>query len=365
MNKLKYYLSSPSDWSEAVKKMWDIKRTSMFLNAGIAILTLVIIGIFWMTAALFVNDLEDASMPLFLFFGSLYHICLFASLLIYLLEWLFYFNIKRWVGVVPEKLKKGIKQLSLFIFISLIATAVAYFLDKLTTIPYVAIIANLVLTPTYLAIVAMEICQFVAFVKLRKAEDMPDEAKRGFSWITLSYITKFGGYIIGAICLLISLIAASVDDDVDLEYMREYNTTAFLAQDWAPDDYFEFDFDNPMSATALPTVGPTWYFDNMGMLFDHDVETRERLVYYLMYGTCHDCEEAIEELTDSDVFTFFSIVGLIFIAVGALGGFVLYYRGWWYVAQSKLEPVAKPVTEDTPYEDVTEAEVIETETKEE
>ena len=358
MQNFKDYLTTPSSWSEAVQRLWSIKRKTMFLTASAAVLTVFMIAIFWFTAAILLNEIDNIATPVFIFLGALYFIAFLACLITYLLEWLFYINLKKWEDVAPEQLKGGIKRYALFAFVMLIATAVVYFLDKFTHTPYISIIANAILLPAILAVIGAEIGKFVTVIKMRKAEEMPQEAKSGFTLLYYSFIAKYGSYILGAICLFISLIAAMVDDDVDFEEFGTYGNM-FAYNEWVANDmigYYELE-------KITPYYGYEWYADNIGELFKHDLNDIDYLLDGLMRCIRYDCEEAIDELTDSDVFSFFSITGLVIIALGAILSFVLHYRGWWLIAQSDIEPTAKPVTEDTPYEDVTEAEVIEAETK--
>lgn len=360
MQQLKDYLKTPSNWSEAVQKLWDIKRKIMFLTASAAVLGVVIIAVFWFTAVILLYEIDNIATPVFLFLGALYFIAFLACFITYLLEWLFYINLKKWEGVAPEQLKGNIKRYALFAFVILIATAVVYFLEKFTHTPYISIIANAILLPATLAIIGAEIGQFITIIKMRKAEEMPQEAKSGFTLLYYSFIAKYAGYILGAICLFISLIAVAIDDDVDFDEFGQYGNM-FAYEEWVANDYIGYYELERIS----PYYGYEWYSDNIGELFKHDIDDIDYLLDGLMRCIRYDCEEALDELTDSDAFSFFSITGLIIIALGAILSFVLHYRGWWLIAQSNIEPAAKPVTEDTPYEDVTEAEVIETETKEE
>ncbi len=333
MQKLKYYLAVPNNWSEAVQKLWRIKRATLAMNVSIVAIAVVMIAVFWFTAAILISELDNVATPVFLFLATLYFAGFILSLFIYILEWIFYINIKRWQGVAPEQLKDNIKRFSLYIIIALIATLVSYFLNKFTHTPYISIIANAILFPTFIAIVVAEIGKFLTISKMRKAEDMPTKARKGMLHLFYSYIIKYGAYIVGILFLFLAVIVASFDDDVDYENFGIYGEM-YAHEVWIDDDEY---LDIEDLQHIEPYYGYGWYIGNFSELFSHDMNEIDDILDGLLYCAKYDCEEMIDEITDNDAVTFLSSTGLIIIALGAIIAFFLHYRGWWLVSKSEFD----------------------------
>lgn len=351
MQRLKQLVATPENWNEAVQMLWRVKRTTLLLNLYVIALTVVTTAIVWFTAAILISALNNIAVPIFLILIILYITGVIACLCIYLLEWLFYVNIKRWQGVAPAEFKSGIKSFSTYILIFLIATPLVYFLEKFTHTHYITYIASAIQLPVIIAIIASEIGKFTAIMKLRRVAEMPSIAKRGLSHIFYSYILKYGSYAVGIIFLFMSLIVMSFDKDIKYEQFGQHGEIYANAV-WANNSQ-----NDEASKHLTQYYGYGWYIDKFSDIFDHKLSEIDDILDGLMHCVREDFEEAADEIADNDAITFLSLTGVIIIAMGAILAFAIYYRGWWLISKSEIDTLPEPTPDS--HEEVACTDIIE------
>ena len=314
-------IEAAKSWKEAVGAMW--KRQRIMLYMGIACLILLVIGLTMLFAGIEqIKDLSNPASPLLISSILVLLLMLAPAMVSVVMMWIFYFDVRRWHNAAPESLKKSIKLLSLGLLITLIAAAASGVVSGFTTIPYIGGAAELFNSLIEAAAFAGVIIEFIAIIRLRRADDMPEMAKRGANSIFINYIITF---ITTAVSIIIIMFAG-----ISLIFNTVENYDTEISNAWTEsEDVTDESNDNVFLS---------------GMWNNTDVEVEGEDMALL--DSLKEAKEAIGAL----------IVAFIILIGGSIVAMYYYYRGWWLISQSELptlpEPIEDEVGEDVAYEEV-------------
>lgn len=333
-------IEAAKSWKEAVGAMWKRQRTMLYL--GIACIALLLIGLvmLFIGAGTF-EDTPSVGTPLIVISIIVMLMMLIPAIISVVMMWIFYFDVRKWQNAAPESLKKSIKLFSIGLLITLIASVAASVIGGFTTIPYVGVGAQMLNSLIECAAIAGTIIEFIAIIRLRKADDMPELAKQGAQCIFLNYIISFAVAALGSIIMIFAVmsLAFSAFDNLDYTANDDSEVSGLLA---GIDSYYEYE-----------------------EYEDYDELETEEENDILLSGIW---DSMSEEITDDEDIAFLNALG---DATGALVAFILafviligggivamyyYYRGWWLISKSELpvlpEPIEDEVGEEVAFEEV-------------
>ena len=349
-------IEAAKSWKEAVGAMWKRQRTMLFL--GIACIALLLVGLVMLCIGLVtIDESQSVGTPLIVTSIIIMLMMLVPAIVSVVMLWIFYFDVKRWQNAAPESLKKSIKLFSLGLLITLIASVAASVIGGFTTIPYIGVGAQMLNSLIECAAIAGAIIEFIAIIKLRKANDMPELAKQGAHCIFINYIISWAVAAIGTIIMIFAAVALafSVFDALDDAGYNDSEVGGLLA---GIDDYYEYEeyeeYDDYEEYDEIEVYEESFDISSPGFW-----------------------DSLTEELTDEDDIAFFNalddaegawiafIVALLIMIGGGIVAMYYYYRGWWLISKSELpvlpEPIEDEVGEEVAYEEVENVEVVENE----
>ncbi|MBO7199430.1 MAG: hypothetical protein J6V26_05310 [Alistipes sp.] len=349
-------IEAAKSWKEAVGAMWKRQRTMLFL--GIACIALLLVGLVMLCIGLVtIDESQSVGTPLIVTSIIIMLMMLVPAIVSVVMLWIFYFDVKRWQNAAPESLKKSIKLFSLGLLITLIASVAASVIGGFTTIPYIGVGAQMLNSLIECAAIAGAIIEFIAIIKLRKANDMPELAKQGAHCIFINYIISWAVAAIGTIIMIFAAVALafSVFAELDDAGYNDSEVGGLLA---GIDDYYEYEeyeeYDDYEEYDEIEVYEESFDISSPGFW-----------------------DSLTEELTDEDDIAFFNalddaegawiafIVALLIMIGGGIVAMYYYYRGWWLISKSELpvlpEPIEDEVGEEVAYEEVENVEVVENE----
>lgn len=322
-------IEAAKNWKEAVGAMW--KRQRIMLYLGIACLALLFVGMALLFSGL--SSIEDApsvGTPLLIFGIVVLLIMLAPAIISVVMMWLFYFDVRKWHNAAPESLKKSIKLFSLGLLITLIAAAASGVIGGFTTVPFIGGAAEVLSSLIEGAGFAGMILEFIAIIRLRRADDMPELAKQGAQSLFINYIISFVATAVGSIIMVFAFISLTFNALDNYDDIDSYDSN--FSNIWTDvDDYEEFeDSDNVL-------LSGIW--DSM----DDEFTDEEDLAFL---NSLEDAEGAIAAF----------IIALVIMIGGGIVAMYYYYRGWWLISKSELpvlpEPIEDNVGEEVSYEEV-------------
>jgi hypothetical protein len=333
-------IEAAKSWKEAVGAMWKRQRTMLFL--GIACIALLLVGLVMLCIGLVtIEESQSVGTPLIVTSIIVMLMMLVPAIVSVVMLWIFYFDVKRWHKAAPESLKKSIELFSLGLLITLIASVATSVIGGFTTVPYIGVGAQMLNSLVECAAIAGTVIQFIAFIRLRKANDMPELAKQGAHNIFLNYIISFAVTALGSIILVFAVmsLAFSAFDNLDYTANDDSEVSGLLAGIDSYYEYEEYDDYDELETEEENDILLSGIWDSMG-----------------------------EEITDDEDIAFLNALG---DATGALVAFILafviligggivamyyYYRGWWLISKSELpvlpEPIEDEVGEEVAFEEV-------------
>jgi hypothetical protein len=268
--------------------------------------------------------------------------------------WIFYFDVKRWHNAAPESLKKSIELFSLGLLITLIASVATSVIGGFTTVPYIGGGAQMLNSLIECAAIAGAIIEFIAIIKLRKADDMPELAKQGAHCIFINYIISWAVAAIGTIIMIFAAVALafSVFDELDDADYNDSEVGGLLA---GIDDYYEYDeYDDYEEYDEIEVYEESFDISSPGFWDSINEEL-----------TDDEVNELLDALDDAEGAWIAFIVALLIMIGGGIVAMYYYYRGWWLISKSELpvlpEPIEEEVGEEVAYEEVENVEVVENE----
>ena len=323
---IQHTIESAQRWKAAVEKLWKTQRSVLIFGVSSSVLATLAATLLAMGIVLsFDTPILGTTL---IIFAALFGIAAFVfAVIMYVKNWVFYFDLKRWQESSPLTLSNNIRTLAICTLITLISVLVAGFFDSFSVIPYVSIVTSAISSLVGFCAFVAEIVKLVTYYKLKGAEDMPAGAKSGTRSIFYSYIVNFVCAFIGMIFISGSIVAFGINY-IDDNHHNEYG----------------------------------YYDDDLDYLDDYD-ETDNRLLTGILGKdfddlTEEDIEDFYDEITDSAAAVALFILGFVVILVGTIIKMLLYYRGWWLVSKSELEVLPEPaeetVVEYTPYEEIVE-----------
>ena len=322
-------IEAAKNWKEAVGAMW--KRQRIMLYLGIACLALLFVGMALLFSGL--SSIEDApsvGTPLLIFGIVVLLIMLAPAIISVVMMWIFYFDVRKWQNAAPESLKKSIKLFSLGLLITLIAAAASGVIGGFTTVPFIGGAAEVLSSLIEGAGFAGMILEFIAIIRLRRADDMPELAKQGAQSLFINYIISFVATAVGSIIMVFAFISLTFNALDNYDDIDSYDSN--FSNIWTDvDDYEEFeDSDNVL-------LSGIW--DSM----DDEFTDEEDLAFL---NSLEDAEGAIAAF----------IIALVIMIGGGIVAMYYYYRGWWLISKSELpvlpEPIEDNVGEEVSYEEV-------------
>ena len=174
------------------------------------------------------------------------------------------------------------------------------------------------------------ILEFIAIIRLRRADDMPELAKQGAQSLFINYIISFVATAVGSIIMVFAFISLTFNALDNYDDIDSYDSN--FSNIWTDvDDYEEFeDSDNVL-------LSGIW--DSM----DDEFTDEEDLAFL---NSLEDAEGAIAAF----------IIALVIMIGGGIVAMYYYYRGWWLISKSELpvlpEPIEDNVGEEVSYEEV-------------
>ena len=328
-------IEAAKSWKEAVGAMWKRQRTMLYL--GITCIALLLIGL----VMLFIGvgtfeDTPSVGTPLIVISIIVMLMMLIPAIVSVVMMWIFYFDVRKWQNAAPESLKKSIKLLSLGLLITLIASVAASVIGGFTTVPYIGVGAQMLNSLVECAAIAGTIIQFIAFIRLRKANDMPELAKQGAHNIFLYYIIAFAVAALGSIIMIFAVIslAFSAFDNLDYTANDDSEFSGLLA---GIDSYYEYEeYEEYEEFDA--------YEENDDILLSGIWDSMGEDIAFL---------NALGDATGALVAF---ILAFVILIGGGIVAMYYYYRGWWLIGKSELpvlpEPIEEEVGEEVAYEEV-------------
>ena len=333
-------IEAAKSWKEAVGAMW--KRQRIMLYLGIACLALLFVGMALLFSGLSsIEDAPSAGTPLLIFGIVVLLIMLAPAITSVVMMWIFYFDVRRWQNAAPESLKKSIKLFSLGLLTTLIAAAASGVIGGFTTVPFIGGAAEVLSSLIEGAGFAGMILEFIAIIRLRKADDMPEFAKQGAQSLFINYIISFVVTAVGSIIMVFAIISLAFNtldnyDDIDSYDSNFSNIWTDVDEEY--DDYEEFEDSDNVFLSGI--------WDSMA-----DEFTDEEDLAFL--NSLEDAEGAIAAF----------IIALVIMIGGGIVAMYYYYRGWWLISKSELpvlpEPIDDEVGQEVAYEEVEVVEKVE------
>ncbi len=346
-------IEAAKSWKEAVGAMWKRQRTMLFL--GIACIALLLVGLAMLCIGLVtIDESQSVGTPLIVTSIIIMLMMLAPAIVSVVMLWIFYFDVKRWHNAAPESLKKSIKLFSLGLLITLIASVAASVIGGFTTIPYIGVGAQMLNSLIECAAIAGAIIEFIAIIKLRKADDMPELAKQGAHCIFINYIISWAVAAIGTIIMIFAAVALafSVFDELDDAGYNDSEVGGLLA---GIDDYYEHEeYEEYNEYDGVEVHEENYNISWSGILGSMNEEL-----------TDDEVNELLDALDDAEGAWIAFIVALLIMIGGGIVAMYYYYRGWWLISKSELpvlpEPIEEEVGEEVAYEEVENVEVVENE----
>lgn len=346
-------IEAAKSWKEAVGAMWKRQRTMLFL--GIACIALLLVGLVMLCIGLVtIDESQSVGTPLIVTSIIIMLMMLVPAIVSVVMLWIFYFDVKRWQNAAPESLKKSIKLFSLGLLITLIASVAASVIGGFTTIPYIGVGAQMLNSLIECAAIAGAIIEFIAIIKLRKADDMPELAKQGAHCIFINYIISWAVAAVGTIIMIFAAVALafSVFDKLDDAGYNDSEVGGLLA---GIDDYYEYEeYEEYNEYDGLEVHEENYNISWSGILGSMNEEL-----------TDDEVNELLDALDDAEGAWIAFIVALLIMIGGGIVAMYYYYRGWWLISKSELpvlpEPIEEEVGEEVAYEEVENVEVVENE----
>ncbi len=337
-------IEAAKSWKEAVGAMWKRQRTMLYL--GIACIALLLIGLVMLCIG--VDTFEDTpsvGTPLIMISIIVMLMMLIPAIVSVVMMWIFYFDVRKWQNAAPESLKKSIKLLSLGLLITLIASVAASVIGGFTTIPYIGVGAQMLNSLVECAAIAGTVIQFIAFIRLRKANDMPELAKQGAHNIFLYYIISFAVTALGSIIMIFAVIslAFSAFDNLDYTANDDSEVSGLLAGIDSYYEYEEYDDYDELETEEENDILLSGIWDSMGdEMTDEDIEF-------------------LNALGDATGALVAFILAFVILIGGGIVAMYYYYRGWWLISKSELPVLPEPIKDEAGEEVAFEEVVVECE----
>lgn len=289
-------IEAATKWKEAVKKLWRT-RLLIFIFLLVAVVS---------STAMFAVILDTPSGGDMASVAILSVVAGIATLCAYVMQWVFVFDLRRWEKSAPASFSIYVRVLMICTIITLAFGIISYLLKSDELIGFVSIISF-----------AVGVVQFIMFIKLKNAVEMPSEAKCGLRRIVAAYIIGVVGVIVGVIVML-SAIGNFMISNADKSYMRMF----------ADDDYYEDYYD---------------YYDR----YDNDAYYLEGSPSILNGLPVNISEEELKEMID-DFLNNESVISLIYLgciicAVAYILYVILLYGGWYLISKSEIPVMLEPV----------------------
>lgn len=331
-------IEAAKSWKEAVGAMW--KRQRIMLYLGIACLALLFVGMALLFSGLgSIEDAPSVGTPLLIFGIVVLLIMLAPAIISVVMLWIFYFDVRKWQNAAPESLQKSIKLFSLGLLITLIASAASGVIGGFTTVPFIGGATEMLSSLIEGAGFAGMILEFIAIIRLRRADDMPELAKQGAQSLFINYIISFVATAVGSIIMVFAFISLTFNaldnyDDIDSYDSNFSNIWTDIDEDY---DYEEYDDYEEFEDSDNVLLSGIW--DSM----DDEFTDEEDLAFL---NSLEDAEGAIAAF----------IIALVIMIGGGIVAMYYYYRGWWLISKSELpvlpEPIEDNVGEEVSYEEV-------------
>jgi hypothetical protein len=346
-------IEAAKSWKEAVGAMWKRQRTMLFL--AIACIALLLVGLVMLCIGLVtIDESQSVGTPLIVTSIIIMLMMLIPAIVSVVMLWIFYFDVKRWHNAAPESLKKSIELFSLGLLITLIASVATSVIGGFTTVPYIGVGAQMLNSLIECAAIAGAIIEFIAIIKLRKADDMPELAKQGAHCIFINYIISWAVAAIGTIIMIFAAVALafSVVDELDDADYNDSEVGGLLA---GIDDYYDYDeYDDYEEYDEIEVYEESFDISSPGFWDSINEEL-----------TDDEVNELLDALDDAEGAWIAFIVALLIMIGGGIVAMYYYYRGWWLISKSELpvlpEPIEEEVGEEVAYEEVENVEVVENE----
>ena len=350
MSLFKQYTEAAQRWKEAVEKLWKTQRSVLIF--GVTGALLIFLACMLLASGVVLSfDTPSLGVTLIVI-ASLFGIAGFCmSVIAYVFQWIFFYDLKRWRDAAPIALSENIRILAICTLVSLIATIGSVFFDSFSIIPYVGIVMSFISSLIGFVVLIAEVTKFVMFIKLKRAQEMPHMARRGAAHIFYSYIVNFVCAIIGGIfltCSILAFVVSGADNNFDWDDYR-YDE-AYYYDEYEEYEYeYEFEYvdddiaDDDFNLSILPGV--------LGSSLENLSED--------------DIEEFFDDITDSIVAVILFIIGFGIALAGTIARLILYYRGWWLISKSEFEPLPEQSITDegdvVSYEEVGRTEAVDNE----
>jgi hypothetical protein len=325
------------------------------LFLAIACIALLLVGLVMLCIGLVtIDESQSVGTPLIVTSIIIMLMMLIPAIVSVVMLWIFYFDVKRWQNAAPESLKKSIKLFSLGLLITLIASVATSVIGGFTTVPYIGGGAQMLNSLIECAAIAGAIIEFIAIIKLRKADDMPELAKQGAHCIFINYIISWAVAAIGTIIMIFAAVALafSVVDELDDADYNDSEVGGLLA---GIDDYYDYDeYDDYEEYDEIEVYEESFDISSPGFWDSINEEL-----------TDDEVNELLDALDDAEGAWIAFIVALLIMISGGIVAMYYYYRGWWLISKSELpvlpEPIEEEVGEEVAYEEVENVEVVENE----
>jgi hypothetical protein len=240
------------------------------------------------------------------------------------------------------------------LLITLIASVATSVIGGFTTVPYIGGGAQMLNSLIECAAIAGTIIEFIAIIKLRKADDMPELAKQGAHCIFINYIISWAVAAIGTIIMIFAAVALafSVVDELDDADYNDSEVGGLLA---GIDDYYDYDeYDDYEEYDEIEVYEESFDISSPGFWDSLTEEFAD-----------DEANELLDALDDAEGAWIAFIVALLIMIGGGIVAMYYYYRGWWLISKSELpvlpEPIEEEVGEEVVYEEVENVEVVENE----
>jgi hypothetical protein len=325
------------------------------LFLAIACIALLLVGLVMLCIGLVtIDESQSVGTPLIVTSIIIMLMMLAPAIVSVVMLWIFYFDVKRWHKAAPESLKKSIKLFSLGLLITLIASVATSVIGGFTTVPYIGGGAQMLNSLIECAAIAGTIIEFIAIIKLRKADDMPELAKQGAHCIFINYIISWAVAAIGTIIMIFAAVALafSVVDELDDADYNDSEVGGLLA---GIDDYYDYDeYDDYEEYDEIEVYEESFDISSPGFWDSLTEEFAD-----------DEANELLDALDDAEGAWIAFIVALLIMIGGGIVAMYYYYRGWWLISKSELPVLPEPIEEEdgdeAAYEEVENVEVVENE----
>lgn len=331
MIEFKHTLEAAENWKVAVKSLWKTQR--MILIFGILTGALLLVAAIMLMSGIWaIDDAEGLSVMLIIMACILGFMGISLSIVTYVYQWIFYFDLKRWGECSPLSLAGNIRTLATCTLVTLIAGIAISFLNIFSTIPYIGIATAIISMLVGLCSLVFEVMKFVMFARMKNDSNMPYMAKAGAKNIFASYIVTFATVILSLTFLFVSavgLFAVLINEEdttysvYEYEYEYEY-------------DYYEDDIEEYDRGSLIADI------TSMSDIDDEDIAELEAL---------------FDNATASTIVITLFLIGMLTLLAGSIASVALYYYGWWLISKSELEVLPERTAtadcEEVIYEEVT------------